>query len=168
MQTIQIQIIETLIVLVSTLILNRITSVLLKKISSNFEFQHERLRLIVKIKNILVNIIAGVFILTIWSVNQDQILVFVTSFLTILGITLFAQWSLLCNITSGIILFVNHPTKIGDHITILDKEYNISGIISDIGLFFIIIKTDEDEKVTIPNSIMLQKMIKLDNVKRIE
>ena len=163
MQTLQIQLIETLIVLVLTIIINRITSVLLKKISSNFEFQQERLRLIIKIKNIIVNIIAGVFILTIWSVNQDQILVFITSFLTILGITLFAQWSLLCNITSGIILFVNHPTKIGDHITILDNEYNISGIISDIGLFFILIKTDDKEIITIPNSVMLQKMIKVDN-----
>lgn len=166
MQTLEIQLIETVIVLISTIIINRVTSILLRKISSNFEFQQERLRLIVKIKNILVNIVASVFILTIWSVNQDQILVFITSFLTILGITLFAQWSLLCNITSGIILFVNHPTKIGDHITILDKEYNISGIISDIGLFFILIKTDDNEIITIPNSVMLQKMIKVDNKKQ--
>ncbi len=162
MQPLQIQIIETLTVLVLTIIVNRFTSVLLKKISSNFEFQQERLRLIVKIKNIIINLIAGVLILTIWSVNQDQIILFITSFLTILGITLFAQWSLLCNITSGIILFVNHPTKVGDHITIMDNEFNISGIISDIGLFFILIKTDENETITVPNVVILQKMIKVD------
>lgn len=162
MQTLEIQLIETVIVIVLTIIINRFSSVLLKKFRFNFEFQPERLHLVIKIKNIIINIIAAVFVLTIWSVDQDQIIFFISSFLTVMGITLFAQWSLLSNITSGIIIFVNHPTKIGDHITILDKDYFISGIISDIGLFFIIIQTDENEKVTIPNSVVLQKMIKVD------
>ncbi len=87
-------------------------------------------------------------------------LLFVSSFLTILGITLFAQWSLLSNITAGIILFVNHPAKVSDRVQVLDKDFNISGVISDIGLFFISITTDEKNEITIPNSMIFQKMVK--------
>jgi small-conductance mechanosensitive channel len=50
--------------------------------------------------------------------------------------------------------------KLDDTISIIDKDYEVVGRISDIGLFFIILKTKEDEQITIPNSIFLQKMIK--------
>ncbi|MCB9034507.1 MAG: hypothetical protein H6553_11770 [Chitinophagales bacterium] len=33
----------------------------------------------------------------------------------------FAQWSVLSNITSGIIMYFNHPLGIGDNILIEDK-----------------------------------------------
>jgi small-conductance mechanosensitive channel len=79
--------------------------------------------------------------------------------LAVLGIAFFAQWSLLSNITAGIILFFNHPLKIGDTITIFDKDFNIAGKITNIGLFFMHIRNESNEKITIPNSILLQKMV---------
>ena len=82
------------------------------------------------------------------------------SFLTILGIAFFAQWSILSNITACLILFINYPVKIGDSITILEKDNNITGEIRDIGAFFITLKTPENELITIPNAIILQKNIK--------
>ena len=96
----------------------------------------------------------------IWGVDEQQLLIYISSFLTILGIAFFAQWSILSNITAGIILFVNYPVKIGDKITILEKDHNIDGEIKDIGAFFITLKTDKNEFITVPNSIILQKNIK--------
>lgn len=58
------------------------------------------------------------------------------------------------------IIFFSHPAKIGDTITVLDKDFSIKGKISDIEMFFITIKTEEGEKVTIPNNVFIQKMIK--------
>ena len=85
---------------------------------------------------------------------------FATSLLTVLGIAFFAQWSIISNITSSLIIFFNHPVKIGDSIAILDNEYHIEGKVNDIGIFFLIIKTNEGELVTIPNNVFTQKMIK--------
>ena len=73
---------------------------------------------------------------------------------------LFAQWSHLSNITSGIIIFFNHSVKLDDTIVILDEDYNIQGRISDIGLFFVRLKTKEGEEISLPNNVFLQKMIK--------
>lgn len=105
-------------------------------------------------------------LLLIWGVDQSDLLLYASSVLTILGVAFFAQWSLLSNVTAAVILFVNHPVKIGNRIKIMDKDYPIEGVINDIGAFFVIIKTDNDEKVTLPTSLLLQKMVKIETVKK--
>ncbi len=157
------QLLETALVVLAVVVGRRILGGILKKIYQNLDLQERRFQLVNKIKDIILYLVALVFILTIWSVGQSEIWLFISSFLTILGITLFAQWSLLSNITAGIILFVNHPAKVGDRIQVMDKEFNISGDISDIGLFFISITTDEKTEITIPNSLIFQKMVKIES-----
>jgi small-conductance mechanosensitive channel len=73
-------------------------------------------------------------------------LTFITSVLAVIGIALFAQWSILSNISSALIIFISHPVKLGESITIIDKEFDITGRVSDIGLFYVIMKTETDEK----------------------
>ncbi|MBP9790811.1 MAG: mechanosensitive ion channel, partial [Bacteroidia bacterium] len=79
--------------------------------------------------------------------------------LTALGIAFFAQWSLLSNITSSVILFFNHPLKLGDTIKILDKDYPFEGEVTELTYFYIHLKTANGEIITIPNSLILQKPI---------
>ena len=67
---------------------------------------------------------------------------------------------MLSNITAGLILFINYPVKIGDSITILEKDNDLTGQIKDIGVFFITLTTKDGQNVSIPNSLILQKMIK--------
>ena len=96
----------------------------------------------------------------IWGVDQDRVLVFLSTILTILGVAFFAQWSIISNITSTLIIFFNHPVRIGDSLTIMDKDFQIEGKLSDIGIFFIVIKTNENKKITIPSNVFIQKMIR--------
>jgi len=58
-----------------------------------------------------------------------------------------------------LILFFNHPMKIGETIRILDKEYDIEGELMDISFFFMYIKTNEEHLITIPTSVVLSKTI---------
>ena len=69
---------------------------------------------------------------------------------------MFAQWSILSNITSGIILFFSFPYKIGDYIFIHDKDFPIEAEIEDIGAFHVYLKTKEGEIIVYPNNLMLQ------------
>jgi small-conductance mechanosensitive channel len=156
-----IHIIETIAVIVLAISAKWLFSKLLDRIRKNFSLQKQRIKMVNKAQTLLIYLIAFVIISIIWAVDQKDIFLFISSFLTILGVALFAQWSVLSNITASIILFVNHPAKIGDHLQILDKDYPLHGRISDIGLFFIIMKTEDDEKITIPNSLILNKMIKI-------
>jgi hypothetical protein len=42
--------------------------------------------------------------------------------------------------------FYKPSVKLGESITIIDKEFDITGRVSDIGLFYVIMKTETDEK----------------------
>ncbi len=105
------------------------------------------------------SILAAV-IFSIYGVDQSELALFIGSVMTVVGVAFFAQWSILSNITSGIIIFFNHPVRLDDTLTVVDKDYEVRGRISNIGLFFVTLKTEGNELVTIPNSVFLQKMIK--------
>ncbi|AQS94197.1 hypothetical protein BXQ17_09035 [Polaribacter sp. BM10] len=154
------KILESVIILVIAFFLRLFITNSLKKIQTKFGFQNARILVTNKIITILIYITTIVVIAFIWGVDEKQLLIYISSFLTILGIAFFAQWSILSNITAGIILYINYPVKIGDTITILEKDNNITGEIRDIGAFFITLKTKDDEFLTVPNSIILQKNIK--------
>ncbi|MFD2529523.1 MULTISPECIES: mechanosensitive ion channel domain-containing protein [Polaribacter] len=154
------KILESVIIVVIAFFLRLFITNSLKKIQTKFGFQNARILVTNKIITILIYITTIVVIAFIWGVDEKQLLIYISSFLTILGIAFFAQWSILSNITAGIILYINYPVKIGDTITILEKDNNITGEIRDIGAFFITLKTKDDEFLTVPNSIILQKNIK--------
>ncbi len=104
-----------------------------------------------------------VFVMTVWGVKQSELFMFMASVLTVIGIALFAQWSHLSNITAGIIIFFNHSLKLEDTVAIIDADFQVEGRIVDIGLFYVTLKSAEDEDVILPNNIFLQKMIKKKN-----
>lgn len=154
-----IKLIESAIVIILAIIIRYFTRVGLRKVALKFNFGDVRKKMIGKFFNILYVVIAISVILIIWGVDQKELAFYLSSMLAVLGIAFFAQWSLLSNATAGIILFFNHPLKIGDTISIVEKDFNIMGRITNIGLFFTHIRNETDEKTTIPNSVLLQKMI---------
>jgi small-conductance mechanosensitive channel len=156
----KIQIIETVVVVLIYIIHGILVNRSVDKIVVNNISLKTRGKIIKKVINLIAFLILTIVIFSIYGVDQSELLVFIGSVLTVLGIALFAQWSILSNITSGVIIFFNHSAKLDDTITIMDKDYEVEGRISDIGLFFVIIKTKEDVKITIPNSVFINKMIK--------
>ena len=161
----QLQWIETIALIFSISIVRFLISMIIRKVGKTFHFHKPRVSVVKKITNTIFIFIFLALLLLIWGVDQRDLLLYTSSILTILGVAFFAQWSLLSNVTAAIILFVNHPVKIGNRIKILDKDYPIEGVINDIGAFFVIIKTEEGEKVTLPTSLLLQKMVKIETTK---
>ena len=156
----EIKIIGTAITIVMYFIIRVLFNKVIARTIEKNVLQKERGKIIKKVLTIILLSIAIIILFAIWGVDQSELAVFLGTTLTVLGITLVAQWSILSNITSGILIFFNHPVKLGDTITILDKDYSIEGRISDIGLFFVIIKTSTGEKITLPSNVFVQKMIK--------
>lgn len=156
-----IRIVETIIAVVSFFILRFGSIKLLAKIQKKYDYSKYRIRPILKFTNLAIFVILVIVLIAIWGVEQKNILTFITSALTVVGIALVAQWSILSNITSALIIFISHPVKLGESLTIIDKEFDIRGQVSDIGLFYVILKTDTNEKITIPNNVILQKATRI-------
>lgn len=159
----EIKILETAISIILFFLLRLISNKLVERTVRSNVLQKTRGKIVKKIMLVGLITITLIFILTVWGVDQSELFMFMASFLTVMGIALFAQWSHLSNLTSGLIIFFNHSAKLDDTVTIIDKDYAIEGRISDIGFFFIKLKTKEDEEVLIPNNIFLQKMVKKNN-----
>lgn len=154
------KIVGSILIIFLGLLLRFIISKSLRKIRIKFDFQKSRMVVIFKIITVILYSSILVLIAFIWGVDEKQLIVYISSFLTVIGIAFFAQWSILSNITAGLILYINYPVKIGDTITILEKDNDTIGEIVDIGAFFITLKTIDEEMITIPNALILQKMIK--------
>jgi small-conductance mechanosensitive channel len=159
MKTLDVQIIETVIVVFAYIVSYFITKITINNFLKNTQLQRGRRKIMIKAFNLIFLLAAVLLIGAIWGLKQNQIALFASTILTALGIAFFAQWSLLSNITSSIILFFNHPLKIGDTIETLDKEYSFEGEITDLTYFFLHLKLKNGKIITIPNSLLLQKSV---------
>jgi small-conductance mechanosensitive channel len=155
----KIQIIETLVLLVLYLVAFFLTKTFINNTLKKTQVQRPRRKMIIKAIHLFTSIGVIILMAGIWGLKQNEIAVFASTLLTALGIAFFAQWSLLSNITSSIILFFNHPLKLGDTIKVLDKDYPFEGEVTELTYFFIHLKTSNGEIITIPNSIILQKSV---------
>lgn len=159
MSDIEIQIIETIVLAVIVAGVKLFSRNSVNKLLNKMDFDLKRKQISHRIINLFLTIFMVTILAAIWNIHRDQLIVFMTSVVTVLGIAFFAQWSILSNITSSLILFFNHPMKIGQRIRVVDNDNNISGELIDISFFFLYIKNDDGELITIPNTIVLQKTI---------
>ncbi|MEQ8364502.1 MAG: mechanosensitive ion channel [Cyclobacteriaceae bacterium] len=157
----EVQIFETVMIFVLYLIVYFITKTIINSTLKKAQLQRARRKSIIKATNLFMSIAAVILLAGIWGLEQDEIAVFASTILTVLGIAFFAQWSLLSNITSSLLLFFNHPLKLGDTIKILDKDYPLEGEVIDLTYFFVHIKTKHGETITVPNSLIFQKSISM-------
>ena len=107
------------------------------------------------------NILVVTTLIVIWGVQTEDIFITISSIATVIGVAMFAQWSILSNITSGMVLFFSFPFRIGDTIKIHDKDFPIEAEIEDISTFHVNLKTKDGEKIIFPNNLLLQKGISI-------
>ncbi|MFT5915666.1 MAG: small-conductance mechanosensitive channel [Bacteroidia bacterium] len=150
------------IIVITVYLLSRIASnqLISKNLTGRF-LQKSRGEVIRKVINLILLSICIVLISVIWGVSHSDLAVFAGSVLTVIGVAMFAQWSILSNITSSIIIFFNHSVRLDDTISIMEgKDYEIRGKVTEIGLFFVTLETEEGEEITLPNNVFIQKTIK--------
>ena len=163
MESYEIQILETVIVLFTFVTIKLLIKYFVRMTVLNSYFKNVERKDILKIINLFLFVIFCIIIIAIWSVKQSQILVFVSSILTVLGVALFAEMSILSNLTACLILFFQHPIKIGDTIKISSEGQDIEGEHTDISYFFIFVKTPDKGTLTIPNSLLLKSSFLIKN-----
>lgn len=160
MDSTEIKILQTAITLAIFLFIRILVVRIINKTVRKNILHKTRGKIIKKIFAIVFTSIAIYFISTIWGVDQSELLLYFVSALTVLGIALFAQWSHLSNLTSAIIIFFTHNVRLDDTISIIDRDFEIEGRVSDISFFFIRLRTAEGDEVILPNNVFMQKMVK--------
>ena len=155
--------IGTGIVLILLVLLRVITTKLVRRYARLSQTIERRTNLVIKYLHLLINILLIVALIIIWGVDTKDIILAISSIATVVGVAMVAQWSILSNITSGIILFFSFPFKIGDTIHIHDKDFPVIAEIEDISAFYISMVNKDGERVIYPNNLLLQKGISIIN-----
>ncbi|RKS02562.1 MULTISPECIES: mechanosensitive ion channel domain-containing protein [unclassified Flavobacterium] len=153
--------IATGLVILVVVFLRLIVTKAVKSYSRSHTGIEKRTNLVIKYIHLLISILAIISLIVIWGVQKDDILITLSSIATVVGVAMFAQWSILSNITSGIILFFSFPFKIGDIIKVHDKDFNIEAEIIDINAFHTDLLTQDGERIVYPNNLLLQKGISI-------
>lgn len=94
----------------------------------------------------------------VWEISFQGLSLYIASIFTVVGVALFANWSILSNMTASVILFFFFPYRIGQQIKIVDGDNSVEGEIIDITLFYVIIKS-EKTICSYPNNLLIQKPI---------
>lgn len=155
------EILQSVILLLLLILLIQIAKYGARKFSRIRAIDPNRKKVILNLNYLLFYLISLIILVIIWGVDLKQFTVFLSSILAVLGIGFFAQWSILSNLTASVILFFNHPLRIGDRIKILDKDFDWTGEVKDITGFYLFMETDKGENITIPTSIIMQKGIEI-------
>jgi len=155
--------IASLVTLVAFLIIRFILMKMIRKVAGVGHFNEMRTKLVGKYIVFGISGITLVILILIWGIKFKDIGILLSSVFAVIGVAVFAQWSILSNVTAGVILFFSFPYKIGDHIRIFDKDMDFEGdlLIEDIKAYHMHLRTDQGELITYPNTLMLQKSVLL-------
>jgi len=154
------EILLTTLLITATIITLKSLSFFFNKIGKFKRVSDKRIYYVSKTFSLIVIIIALLFLAFIWSVNLSGLFIFASSIFAVIGVALFAQWSILSNVTSSIIIFFTFPSRVGDKIHVIDGDNSVSGEIVEISLFQIEIKDEEGNTIFYPNNLFIQKPIK--------
>lgn len=158
----------TLTAILVLLLLKFVTNKSIKRIGRISNLFEGRILLITRYASILLSFLGIIVISVIWSVDYQELGLLFSSVFAIAGVALFASWSILSNITAGVILFFFFPFKIGDRIKIMDKEISETSDekheifrIENIKAFHVHLRNVKGQLLTYPNNMMLQKGVTL-------
>lgn len=154
-------IIKTLIILTVFFIIRLITKALVRKIGRTNGVNEARIRLIGRYATVTLLLIFILIEAYVFGADFKDLAFVFSSLFAVIGIAFFAIWSILSNVTSGIIMFFSFPYKVGDKIKIHDKDYPIEAIIEDIRAFQLHLRLDGGDLITYPNNLILQKAVTL-------
>ncbi|GAA4300947.1 mechanosensitive ion channel domain-containing protein [Aestuariibaculum suncheonense] len=131
------------------------------KIAKKSGFNDARIRLVRRYIHVTLFFTGLISLAYIFGTDFKDLAVIFSSVFAVIGVGFVAVWSILSNITSGVIMFFNFPHKVGDKIKIHDSDFPIIGIIEDIAAFHLHLRLDNGDLVTYPNNLMLQRAVTL-------
>ncbi|MFD2540714.1 mechanosensitive ion channel domain-containing protein [Lacinutrix gracilariae] len=153
--------INSLIVIAIFFVIWMLQKVSIRKIGRKSGINEARIQLIIRYSSVSLFLILSLILAFIFGAQFKDLALVFSSVFAVIGIALFAIWSILSNITSGVIMFFSFPYKVGDKIQIHDKDFPIEAIIEDIRAFQLHLRKNNGDLVTYPNNLILQKAVTL-------
>lgn len=155
------EVISSVVIFFIAFIIHRIVIWSAAKLSKTVERSKLRKQYLNRYVGYIIWTITIITIILVWGLRREGFWVALGSTFAVVGVALFASWSILSNVTASFILYFTFPYKIGDLIRIHDKDLPVTAVIEDIKGFYTILRTADDELITYPNNLLLQKGVSI-------
>lgn len=109
--------------------------------------------------HILLFLLLVVVLSIIWGVDIKGLLVLASSMIAVVGVALFAAWSLLSNITAFFILLGQRSFAQGVSVRVIDGSNHVEGVITEVNLFSTVLRTSDGELVVYPNNLIVSRPV---------
>src|SRR3970040_2850026 len=119
------EVIATGVLMILVVISRVVISKLVRRFAKTTHRIEHRTNLVIKYMHLLTTILGIIALIIIWGVQAKDIIIAISSITTVVGVSMFAQCSILRNILSGVLRFFSFPFKIGEVIRIHDKDFPI-------------------------------------------
>ena len=97
-------------------------------------------------------------LLVVWGIDFGAVSIFATTTVTLLGVALFASWSLLSNVTAYFVLLFHRTFTRGTYVRIIDADNYVEGYVSDLSLFSMELRTESGEIIVYPNNLLISRV----------
>ncbi|WP_068378523.1 mechanosensitive ion channel domain-containing protein [Paraglaciecola hydrolytica] len=149
----------TCLALIGYVLITRITLPRLTKYTDDGGFRSEQVTKAYHMVRLVTATLTIAVILLFWGIDFSGLLIFSTSIITLLGVALFASWSILSNVTSFFIMLFHTSFRRGNYLRIIDGDNYIEGYIAELGLMNTKLTTSNNEHVIYPNNLLLARPI---------
>lgn len=153
------RILLSILVVSALLFLNAVIRRLITRFARKRQYKPGRTYQVTGLLSLAIIIIGLLVLAGLWGLQGRGLLVFASSVLALIGVALFATWSILSNITAGLILFFSAPFRVGDRIRVLDGDNTVTGEISDMGVIYLRLKDKDRHRYTLPNNLLMQRTV---------
>ena len=150
-----VQVLITIAVGVTYFLLDRLSTPLIEEGADQGHFRSTAVDNAVVIARAITALFGSLVLVIVWGVDLGSLLVFATTAITLLGVALFASWSILSNITAFFILLVHPSFKRRNFVRVIDVDNYVEGYIADVTLFNTQLITENREVIVYPNNLIL-------------
>ena len=154
-----VQLIISLSVLVLYFIISRRVMPLLYQVIAHSRLKAEMNKRAAVVFHIVLVLLLIVVLSIVWGVDIRGLLVLASSMIAVVGVALFAAWSLLSNITAFFILLGQKAFAEGMEVRVVDGGNYLEGRIVEINLFSTVLRTKDNEQVIYPNNLLISRPV---------
>ena len=151
-------VISAIIILIYIVLSRRIAPFLYRTIAASV-LKEEMNRRALVVFHILLFLLLVVILSVVWGIDIKGLLVLASSMIAVIGVALFAAWSLLSNITAFFIMLGQRNFAPGAEVKIIDGSNHIEGKVVEINLFSTVLLTKNNDQVVYPNNLIVSRPV---------
>ena len=149
------QLATTLLVFVIYWILDRLGTPRLIEGADEGGFKEGSAKQAVRVARGFFVVFGALAIAMVWGIDFHAVFIVASTLITLLGVALFASWSLLSNVTAYFVLLLQPSFKRGNFIRIIDVDNYTEGYIAELTPLHTRLVTENREVVVYPNNLLL-------------